>query len=123
MRRRTMKRYQELYRNPRSLFSGGPDDTGVSTILFPNGANEIWLQTASGEGVRIVASNGPHGLGIRVSTFAGTPALTVAGGEQSTREVEICQYRQNPDAQAFRRWYNHAETPEDVARLGPSYLR
>lgn len=121
-RRRTLKRYENLYRDPTSLFPASDGARQLETILFPNGENEIWLRTPDGLGVRIVASNGPHGLGVRVGSFVGTPKIT-APDTQDEIEVELCQYRQDARSQAFRRWYRHEETTEDVALLGAEYKR
>lgn len=116
MRRRTLKRYSELYHQPASLFPQ------VETVLFPNGQPEIWFKTADGLGFKVTVSNGPHGLGIEARSFIGTPNLTPEGGAESFT-VSATQYRQNEKAQAFKRWYRHQETPEDVALLGPEYQR
>ena len=122
-RRRTLKRYVELYRNPQAMYPGnaigahGP----VSVTLYPNGEPEIWIQTPDGLGVRIHAGNGPAGLGLQISRFVGTP--DVDSLPDALGGVELCQYRQDARSQAFRRWYRQEETPADVALLGQSYAR
>lgn len=115
-RRRTIKRYSDLYRDPAGLFPG------VETVLFPNGEPEIWFKTADGMGFRVTVSNGPHGLGIEARSFVGTPNLTPEDGAESFA-VSTTQYRQTETAQAYKRWYRHQETLEDVALLGPEYDR
>lgn len=114
-RRRTIKRYVELYHDPSTLFHG------VNVTVFPNGENEIWLKTADGLGVKVRVGNGPAGLGIQIDTFGGTPTLTVASPDGT--HMEVCQYRQDARSQAFRRWYRGEETAADVDLLGPEYRR
>jgi hypothetical protein len=116
MRRRTLKRYTELYHQPSSLFPG------VETVVFPDGKPEIWFKTADGLGFRVTVSNGPHGLGIEARSFVGTPNLTPEDGQESF-SVTATQYRQSAKAQAYKRWYRQQETPEDLALLGPEYRR
>lgn len=120
-RRRTLKRYIDLFRNPFSLFGNGPDNGAVKTTLFPNGNKEIWCQTPDGLGVRIEVSNGPAGLGVTVRNFLFSSPLTCEG--QDDTEFSIVQYRQDERSQAFKRWIQYVETPADIALLGPSYQR
>jgi len=121
-KRRTLKRYQELYRNPYSLFPAGPNSEGVKTTIFPNGENEIWFQANDGLGIRVTAGNGPAGLGIRVQRFIAGNPLTVTD-DGLTGEVSVCQYRQDDRSQAFKRWYLHQETEADLEILGADYRR
>ena len=121
MKRRTIRKYVDLFRNPARLSVGGPDDAGARVTLFPNGEREIWSQTVDGLGVRVSVSDGPHGLGVKLDTMAGTPPITIASPDG--QHVELCQYRTTPKAAAFRRWYLHEETADDVALLGPGYQR
>jgi hypothetical protein len=102
--RRTLAQYTRLFRNPRALFPGGPDDGGVHVTLWPNGVGEIWLQTGDGLGVALRASDGPHGLGLQIRAFSGTPRLTIGHGEADadTFYREIVQFRTTPTAQAAR---------------------
>lgn len=67
--RSTKAAYARLFDDRESLFPG------VETLLFPNGASEIWFRTEDGLGVRVRASNGRAGLGVEVSHFVGTPAI------------------------------------------------
>lgn len=132
-RKRTKKQYANLFDNPRALFHGGPDDTGVSVTLWPNGEREIWLRDDNGRGgVRITASRGPVGMGIRISKFVGTGPLTVRayGDDYSdatnapsfdAREIDMVFYDQTEKAQAFKRWYDGERTADLAAILGPEY--
>lgn len=108
--RRTIRQYMELFRNPRALFSGGPDDTGVEVVLFPNGEREIWIKGTDGKGLRLRASEGPYGMGLQIDTFAGTTALTVmtdaaSDSHLTARHISLCQYNNDAKAQAFREAY------------------
>lgn len=108
--RRTIKRYVELFRNPRTLFPGGPDDTGADVILFPNGQREIWIRGSGNKGYRIRASEGPMGLGLQIDTFIGSEPMTLIPDDSGdTRHVSICQYHATPKAQAFKKAYLSGE--------------
>lgn len=110
MRRRTLVAYANLFRNPNALFPPSASSEGVDVILFPNGQNEIWLKSADGTlGFRIVAGNGPAGLGLQISTFIGTPPVTVRTddpGSVDSKYVDLCQYRQDDESLAFKAWYD-----------------
>lgn len=82
---------------------------------------EYWIksETDSPLGVRLEVSDGPHGLLVRVSPFVGTPDLTTVN--DGDRSVAAVQYRQDPRAQAFKRWYQGTATDSDRALLGPEY--
>lgn len=132
--KRTIKRYVDLFRNPRKLFGVGPDDTGAEVILFPNGEREIWIKEAKGHGFRITASRGPRGLGLQISRFVcGAPMTINANGNDADKDdlkgfdathIEICQYDSDPAAQAYKEWYaGRRAYPGDVAAGGPKETR
>src|SRR3990167_367324 len=100
-RRRTLKRYETLYRDPTTLFQG------VEVTLFPNGANEIWCKTSDGLGFRVTVGNGPAGLGVCIRSFISTPGITRADGD-TFLEQELVQYRQDARSQAYSRRQPHA---------------
>ena len=126
--RRTIRRYVELFRNPKALFGVTPNGA-VNTILFPNGERAIWFSTDDGLGFAVTVGEGPAGLSIRVRRFVGTPPITLSDGQvvdgtpQEDAEWSLCQYRQDGRSQAFKRWYLGLETPEDVTLLGKEYDR
>jgi hypothetical protein len=106
---------------------GLTDDASTRVTLWPNGQGnrEIWFKTADGkQGFSLSVSEGPHGLGARLYFFGGPsdirPDVVVS---QYGRNVEICQYKPDEKAQAFKRWYAHEETEADIALLGESYRR
>lgn len=118
-RKRTLKLYETLYRNPLSLFpSNGPTTAGdIETILFPNGENEIWIKDSkSGRGFRIRASNGPAGFALRVSTFgkAATIADVIPDNESAVGhdavDFGLCIYNDDEKSQAFRARYVAKQT-------------
>jgi hypothetical protein len=115
-RRRTLKKYETLYRDRTSLFPN------VETVLWPNGKPEIWFKTPDGLGFRVRVSNGPAGLGVNVQSFVGTPNMSDAYGNDDF-DVELCQYRQDARSQAFKRWYRKQETEADITLLGETYRR
>lgn len=105
-KRRTKKAYANLYDHPKSLFGGGPDNTGVDVILWPNGEPEMWLQTRI-HSVRITASRGPYGMNINIQAHAGCAPLSIQpnsteDGSKSCREVDITLYDDNDKARAFQ---------------------
>lgn len=116
--KRTLKRYIELFRNPRSLFEGSPAN-GISapeTIIFPNGEREIWIKGQGNKGFRIKASEGPAGLNVTVSRFVGCPPITISGNADDGQmtairnlpeayELSLCQYNADDRSQAFKVWY------------------
>ena len=114
-RRRTLKQYAELFRNPYKLFGNGPDNMGAKVTLWPNGESEIWIQGSGGKGFRLTASEGPAGLSIKLSTFIGSPAITISGNATGdyapiqnvpeARHLELCQYNSDERSQAFKAWY------------------
>jgi hypothetical protein len=91
----------------------------TDTYVLPVGVYIV--TTADGLGVKVRVSDGPHGLGVSVTPHVGTPDVELP--DVGPRYIDVTQYRQTPVAQAFRRWYLHCETAEDVALLGPSYAR
>jgi hypothetical protein len=109
-RRRTKKLYKDLHDNPTILFPGDTDKSApIETILFPNGQDEIWLQAPDGRlGIAIQASIGPHGLGVRIRSFIGTPKISIMAPTEGTLEdswVELCQYKPTPEANEYKAWY------------------
>lgn len=86
-------------------------------------AGQYWIKSADGRlGVTLtVGTDGPYGIGLQIDTHVGTPTLTIASPDGN--HIELCQYRDDPKSQAFRRWYLHQETPADLALLGPEYRR
>lgn len=115
--KRTLKAYTDLYRNPGLLSNSEQERAQV--ILFPNGEREIWIKSDDGTlGIRMTVSNGPAGLGVCMSSFIGTPPLTVGGnladgactpaGGEDYRHLEICAYRLDEKSQAFKaRYWNN----------------
>ena len=110
-RRRTKRAYAHLFDNPTALSAGGPSDKGAHVTLYPNGAREIWIRDTHGlHGIRLTVSHGPAGLGVTLSTMAGTAPITLhlTSAETNeivsvdTREVETCQYDATPSAQALQ---------------------
>lgn len=124
-RRRTKAAYLRLYDDPTSLFPVGKECKPVSVTLFPNGEGEIWIQGSGGKGFRITASEGPAGLGLRISQFVGAPPMTIMGNIPAdfhvvdadydavpslpdASEISITQYNRDERSQAFREAYqNH----------------
>jgi len=112
----------DLFRNPRALFVGGPDSDGAAVTLWPNGEDEIWIQDRKGAGFRITASRGPHGLGLQISRFCGSPAMTISANgagigpnipairQFDASDIEICQYDETATAQEFKTWYGKDRT-------------
>ena len=110
MKKRTKKAYENLYDHPTALFEG------VEVLLWPNGIPEILIRDVKrGHCMRITASVGPAGMGLRVSrTTLGTP-MSVAGNREGDYEVirldhdaveiGITQYNGDEESQAFKRWY------------------
>lgn len=89
-----------------------------------NADGSIWVKSAdTRRGFSIGVSDGPHGLSVTVSTFAGTAPLDRMSYDDETRHHEFCQYRDDERSQAFRRWYLGVETDGDIAILGPEYRR
>lgn len=72
-------------------------------------------------GFALEVSEGPYGLAVRVEPFILTPSMDLT--DPDARHLGVCQYRQTPKAQAFRRWYLNQATPEDIELLGPEYQR
>jgi hypothetical protein len=112
--RRTLKDYIALFRSPKHLFPPTAAGDGVNVTLFPNGEQEIWLADDSGHGYRVTAHSGPAGLSLQISTFIGSPPMTLAGNREGdyecfsgidARHLEICQYKADEKSQAFKRWY------------------
>lgn len=121
-RRRTKADYQRAFDIPSLPFAGpGPDDNGARLILFPNGQRgTIWIESHDGaRKFALSASDGPHGLGIRLDAIVGLPPRVWHDG----RSIEACIYRPDECAQAYARWYAHEETEADIALLGESYRR
>ena len=121
--RATVADWTKLHKTGKGLAT--TDGPGSPTVtLWPHGERRIWVKTADGLGLELELSEGPHGLAVRIYAFGGPldnkPNLRA---HSYGRIVEVCQYRDTPEAQAFARWYAHEETPEDVALLGPSYRR
>lgn len=120
MKRRTKKAYETLYDDPESLFEG------CKVLLFPNGENAIWITGKDGSGIKITASAGKAGLGLRVCPSLGTPSITINGNREGdyeplrvaddAREVSLTQYKPDAKSQAFKRWYQ--STPEERKRDG-----
>lgn len=128
-RKRTLKDYEALYRNPLHLAPPGPASTGAEVILFPNGEREIWVRSGDGfGGMRIRISDGPAGLSIHVNSFVGTADMDVVV-DAPGRDIGLVQYRSDQRSQAFRRWYKDNSagsdtlTEADIAILGESYRR
>lgn len=115
MKRRTLKMYAELFRNPLRLFGVGPDNTGASVILWPNGERAIWIQGSGGKGYEITASEGPAGLALHIRGFVGSPGITISGnalpdyepiqGLPDARYIDLCQYNSDERSQRFKAWY------------------
>lgn len=114
-KKRTLKRYADLFRDPSALF--GPN---TETVLFPNGENEIWLKDDRGFGVRITASRGDAGFGVTVQKFVGGTPLTLNGNTAKDwepyagpdmQEVTITQYLGDERSQQFKRWYRDEINP------------
>lgn len=134
-KKRTKKRYMELFDNSMSLFPPhGQESKGVAVILFPNGENEIWLKTEDGKhGVCLTASCGKAGMGITIRTFPYGKDLTVRSYNrqygnahptvEDVREVCVTSYNDDPHSRAFSRWYDEKATEEDIALLGEGYRR
>ncbi len=115
-KRRLQKSYVELFRDPSTLFET------ARVMLFPNGEPEIWIQGSGGKGFRIVAGEGPAGLSLQISTFIGSPPITISGNAAVTydpitdiadaRHVSLCQYNGDDRSMAFKEWYQgRAEHP------------
>lgn len=113
--KRTLKLYRELFHNPFRLFGGAADDSGAKVTLWPNGEREIWIQGSGGKGFRVTAGEGPAGLSLHISTFVGSPPITVTGNAAGdyqplpnmpdARHLSLCQYNGDDKSQAFKRWY------------------
>ena len=131
--KRTLKRYADLFRNPRTLFEGSPVNgiPAPEVILFPNGAREIWIKGTGNKGFSIRASEGPAGLSVTIHRFVGCPPITIAGnaddGEMSViqglpeaYELSLCQYNADAKSQAFKEWYQgRAKHPSEK---DPTYV-
>ena len=110
--RRYKADYERLYDDPTALFG-----SGVETILWPNGAPQIWIRDTRGSGVRIQASAGPQGICLFLRRFTGGAPLTVfrpvemgkdgrpkpGRGYDEYDYLEVTQYL--PGSEAFRDWY------------------
>lgn len=123
-RKRTLKAYMDLFRNPYALFGFGPDNRGAQVTLFPNGDGEIWIQGSGGKGFRITAGEGPAGLALHISTFVGSPPISVTGNASGdyepikdvpdARHLSLCIYNGDERSQAFKNWYQ-----ADASERGP----
>lgn len=93
------------------------------SVTLDGPRKEIWIKGAGGKGFRIEVGEGPCGLGLTVTTFVGTPDLTVVGAGHGEFFVcntfEACQYNGDDYSRAHREWYlNGAEAtphPGDAA--------
>lgn len=110
IKRRTKAAYARLFDQPNYLFG-----RGTRTIIFPNGAREIWISNADGTAkFAIRASDGPAGFGVTISAPVGTlpaDAHVVTRADYVThitaevREITFVSHYQDAFAQQFRRWY------------------
>lgn len=120
-RKRTIKSYLDLFRNPKALFpsdpahNNGQHGLGASVTLWPNGDSEIWIQGSGAKGFRITASEGPSGLALQISSFVGSPPISISGNKAGdyecfagidARHISLCQYNGDDQSQAFKKWYN-----------------
>lgn len=126
--RRTLKKYEDLYRDPTCLFPGNElDSRPVKVILWPNGYPAIWLQDESGRTFEIRAGRGFAGFSVRVEPIGVLARADVSGNRGSRLEgfhvkdachIEVCQYDQTEQAQSHRRWYaGEGPHPSEVAEL------
>ena len=125
--KRTLKRYADLFRNPRTLFDGSPANgiPAPEVILFPNGERQIWIKGTGNKGFRITAGEGPAGLSVTISRFVGCPPITIAGNADDgdmtpiqnlpeAFELSLCQYNADARSQAFKEWYQgRADHPQE----------
>ena len=112
-KRRTKKRYANLFDDPKSLFGN------ARVMLFPNGEPEIWIQSPDGcQGFRLTASCGKAGLGLTIRRFVGGAPMTICGNlapdgevmpQKDAEEISVTQYRSDDYAQAFKKWYGDSE--------------
>lgn len=98
---------------------------GTTVTLWPNGNREIWVKSGDQSlGFSIQFSEGPHGLSAKLYYFGGSLSEHAdVRVDHFGNHVEICQYRPDAKAQAFKRWYAHEETEADIALLGEDYRR
>jgi hypothetical protein len=119
---------KQLKLRPINARRGKPADV----YALPHG--KYWTPGINGENLCIEVSEGKAGVAIRVHAFGpklsltecldlrpGAPDFTAPA--ETFSEVSVCQYRSDPESQAFARWYQHRETDADVALLGPEYKR
>lgn len=110
IRKRTKRAYMRLYDQTNYLFG-----RGTRTVIFPNGAREIWISNADGTAsFAITASDGPAGFGVTIKAAVGTlPADAHVMTRQDyrtritedVREIGFTAYYQDEYAQQFRKWY------------------
>lgn len=120
MKRRTKatkKLYRDLFDNPSLMFGN------CEVLLFPNGADEIWIRDKLGRGVTIRAGVGKVGLGITFFRFSFTkdPQVRVTDKDHDqilsteAREVSLTFYDDTERARQFSDWYDgKAEYPEEM---------